>query len=378
MTSSTTTGSFWLCPSCKKHVPSRQNTCRCGFDRSQSAALTREVQTGANAAVQLEEHSGSRLRWAAGRVAMAVLVAGSFVWAYRAWKEPASSPGNSDLARRIRAARERWQQGPQAGPALTQPAVDTIRERTWDLPPQAAPATPNINPDVFGALPENDRLIAVSLATRISSGTVPTAQEVAGAEGLVTRYPAEAMVRLLFRSLVVAATEPLRAQRQLPEARQMLERARSVLPGDSYLTRVLMALCFDMADWPAAAALASEVLNEDAADPTARTVFALATAAQGNDRDALSAIYSALDVVRSGPQEATLRNLRDQIERRIWATSGCNDSQLPDPARGGEANERLERFLAMVSSCTGAAPASALLISRSDFGGSATTSSFQG
>ncbi len=39
------TGSFWLCPSCKKHVPSRQDSCRCGFKRSASQEPVEELST---------------------------------------------------------------------------------------------------------------------------------------------------------------------------------------------------------------------------------------------------------------------------------------------------------------------------------------------
>ena len=32
--SATPTASFWLCPACSKHVPTRQTSCKCGFDRA--------------------------------------------------------------------------------------------------------------------------------------------------------------------------------------------------------------------------------------------------------------------------------------------------------------------------------------------------------
>lgn len=33
MSASSQTGRFWTCPRCKKHVPSRSETCICDFDR---------------------------------------------------------------------------------------------------------------------------------------------------------------------------------------------------------------------------------------------------------------------------------------------------------------------------------------------------------
>lgn len=36
---STSTSSFWLCPTCNKHVPARNTSCRCGFDRAETKAV---------------------------------------------------------------------------------------------------------------------------------------------------------------------------------------------------------------------------------------------------------------------------------------------------------------------------------------------------
>lgn len=37
------TGRFWLCPVCRKHVPSRADKCQCGFDRTTVKVAMREV-----------------------------------------------------------------------------------------------------------------------------------------------------------------------------------------------------------------------------------------------------------------------------------------------------------------------------------------------
>ncbi len=40
------TGSFWLCPECRKHVPSRASTCSCGFDRERTGWKASQVRIG--------------------------------------------------------------------------------------------------------------------------------------------------------------------------------------------------------------------------------------------------------------------------------------------------------------------------------------------
>jgi len=40
---SSDTGRFWVCPECRKHVPSRQDACRCGFDRTKVPIQIRDV-----------------------------------------------------------------------------------------------------------------------------------------------------------------------------------------------------------------------------------------------------------------------------------------------------------------------------------------------
>jgi hypothetical protein len=219
---------------------------------------------------------------------------------------------------------------------------------------------PVIEAGSFQALPPKDREVAEKLAARLAAGTAPSLSEIAQAEALFARHRREPMISVLLRSLVLVAADRLTSQRNIPEARQVLERGAALLPNDPDVQRALMRTIFELADWPAAEAIARRVLSTEPSSPDGRTVLALATASQGNDRDALRAIYSALEVVTSGPDEANLRQLRDQIERRLWAVSGCREDQLPDPSRGGESNERLERFLAMVAGCAGGGPAQRL------------------
>lgn len=43
MTDSSSTGRFWLCPQCRRHVPIRTDVCQCGLDRSRLPVKVQEV-----------------------------------------------------------------------------------------------------------------------------------------------------------------------------------------------------------------------------------------------------------------------------------------------------------------------------------------------
>jgi len=301
------------------------------------------------------ERTGPRLGAIGGAIFTLLLLAGSGYWAYQSWKAPAPpAPEDSELARKIRQAREGRARQPEVvyvPVPVGQPPKGNAP--TWALPSPGQPSLPPLGAGSFEALSAGDRQVAEALAAKLIAGTTPSPSDVVQAEGLYARNGRAPMVGQLLKSLAVRAADSFIAQRNFPQARQILERSVSLLPNDQDLARVLMRAVFEMADWPAAEAIARQIIGREPAAPDGRTVLALAIAAQGNDREALRAIYSALEVVSSGPDEANLRQLRDQIERRLWATSNCSTGQLPDPAHGGAATERLERFLAILSTCGG-------------------------
>src|SRR5574341_205526 len=59
---SSASGRFWLCPQCNRHVPTRQDTCRCGGTRPEEAAAS---AASTAAAPQLTSHVAA-VSYAAG------------------------------------------------------------------------------------------------------------------------------------------------------------------------------------------------------------------------------------------------------------------------------------------------------------------------
>ena len=60
---------FWICPKCRRHVPSRTAACWCGFDRSRSAYHVTEVSLGA----PVEPGDGQERLWSVIGIALAVV-----------------------------------------------------------------------------------------------------------------------------------------------------------------------------------------------------------------------------------------------------------------------------------------------------------------
>lgn len=149
MTSPSQTGSFWLCPECRKHVPGRVNVCKCGFDRERTGWRAEEVRIGRAAAdpkPQRQRITASGIALAAG---FAVLVGVSGYFGARAWLFPQQDT-NKALVERFR--------------KLSQPRVVVI-EGPAPAPPAVSSVTqPPPSVDAVDGLPQEDQL-AVPLPT---------------------------------------------------------------------------------------------------------------------------------------------------------------------------------------------------------------------
>lgn len=136
MSQGTSTGSFWRCPSCEKHVPSRQETCRCGFERGRAPKLARQVRVGSAAAqVSKAERSGPRLGAVVRALSVILLLGGASYWAYLSWKAPAPAPEDSELARKIREGREARARRPAEVVVIPAPTVLVSPSSAPDLTP---------------------------------------------------------------------------------------------------------------------------------------------------------------------------------------------------------------------------------------------------
>jgi hypothetical protein len=174
VTGSATTGSFWRCPTCGKHVPSRQLTCRCGVARADAKGVTPDVSTGVAVAAR-DDGEEPRPRWGliGGGMLVILLLAVTGFMALDSWKSPA--PADSDLARKIREARN-----PQAQrqPEIVYIPVPATR------PPEPAATSPEVSPlpvsigvSVGSGAPTAEPNPTASMSSQPAEGSIPVAVE---------------------------------------------------------------------------------------------------------------------------------------------------------------------------------------------------------
>jgi hypothetical protein len=102
MTVGSQTGSFWICPKCRRHVPTRSTACQCGTQRETSfethEAPRKPTVEGGQAR---NDRGGGHYVWAAAAISMVALAAYAVVRT-----PPPPNAADSELARRIRNVRE--------------------------------------------------------------------------------------------------------------------------------------------------------------------------------------------------------------------------------------------------------------------------------
>ena len=125
--SSQLTGSFWLCPSCNRHVPSRTSACHCGFDRVAEKAVVPVVARQPGAAPRPDPPSAPKpatdsVYW---KVIAGVCAGGLFVVGVLQLRGNAERKGSIDTA-----APGASQNAPTPSPAGLSPAQEVEASQT--------------------------------------------------------------------------------------------------------------------------------------------------------------------------------------------------------------------------------------------------------
>lgn len=117
MTNPRQTGSFWLCPQCRKHVPTRTDTCSCGFDRRSVPVEMKEVSAAPPRGAEIDTPTRGR-GWLVA-VVLALALAGASYLSLRAWHTPTGADRSSGAFR----LGQRLREGPSPQPTNAVPLV---------------------------------------------------------------------------------------------------------------------------------------------------------------------------------------------------------------------------------------------------------------
>ncbi len=184
MTNPRQTGSFWLCPQCRKHVPSRLSVCKCGFDREATRWRVQEVQS------HLVEPPVGEERSLPGRmlpaIGIALVLGASGYLAARSWLFPPEETNKAEKFRKMRQGGTIVIQGPS-------PSMPPLPEN----PPAAATPTPIVAPaDALDARLAEVQPVAERIAAELH-GVAPAVPQPAAESDLdaTRRTGAEAFAR---------------------------------------------------------------------------------------------------------------------------------------------------------------------------------------
>jgi len=200
-------------------------------------------------------------------------------------------------------------------------------------------------------LPEDALNVANGLIDRLNSGEPLSQADVDAVARLSEEYPGDTRIQDLHLNVLVSASIQAQGRRAYPEALGYAEEALSRFPDHRLAHQAQLEALSGLQDWQALETAARDFLRLEPDHPMGHRALAFSIAGQGRSKEALRATYAAL----ATRDEAELAALRDNLERKLWAESGCDDSQLPRLEAAASADLRLERFLNALTSCPGAA-----------------------
>ena len=153
----TQTGSFWICPDCRKHVSTRAGECRCGFTRGSKAEPETTVNLHRRQATK-EKEKPNFFRTTVIAVGGASLVALALSMSAEAWwRAPAK---DTELARRLRERREGPAQPPvihisEPSAAVDRPSQETPEEQALLVDTEPESVSTGVPAEAVSPAPED-------------------------------------------------------------------------------------------------------------------------------------------------------------------------------------------------------------------------------
>jgi hypothetical protein len=170
--------------------------------------------------------------------------------------------------------------------------------------------------------PDGER--AVILGGKLAAGATITADDVATAEQILERHPAEAAARNLLESILVTISNQERLGQQHPRAVAHLRRALEVEPASRNARLGLLSALLESSDWPGAEAAARELVAREPRSLEGWRGLGFALMRQDRDAEAREALRAALEI----REDASSRELYDRIVRSLVNQRGMTEQRI--------------------------------------------------
>jgi hypothetical protein len=224
--------------------------------------------------------------------------------------------------------------------------------RAPSAPPFPISRPPSVPQLETPPVPDADASASRDLARLLTLGQEVTAADIAGAEGLHARHPAEKALTDLLTALLLVESSQDRRARRYEAAAASLRRALSVAPQAVAPRRALADLLIEAGDWAGAEAAARGALALDPRDGDCLERLGYALFRQDRNREAAEALEAALQVRPSDNASLLLARIRKGLsdehgmtEQRISHFNVRYDGEAHDEV-GREILRALERHYA--------------------------------
>jgi tetratricopeptide (TPR) repeat protein len=242
-------------------------------------------------------------------------------------------------------------------------------------PQPTAPATAVETVAEGGFSPEDVRS-ANALVARLNARSRLEAADLAVAEDLLARHPANEQVSGLLESTLLTLASQDRERRDYASATTRTRRAAEVRPSSLQPRSFLLAVLLDAADWGAAEAAARELLSRSPSDADAHYGLGYALFRQDRNREAAEALLASL-ALRERPEARALldrllkgqRDERGMVEQQLAHFHVRYDGDTHEDV-GREVLRGLERHFATLARALDhqpAAPVAVVLFSREQY-----------
>jgi hypothetical protein len=189
-----------------------------------------------------------------------------------------------------------------------------------DIPPPPIPgwAPPTVGEGAATLLSAPDREVYARLARTVAQGARVESGDVASAEDLRARYPADAAVAAILERVLGSASRQALAEGRTTDAGRLMAQATELLPGSPSVWPPLIAFLTGAHEWRAAELAARRGISALPEDAYLNRALATALMRQNRNEEAADVLRRAL----GRREDPGVRQLLARLERELDSSAG--------------------------------------------------------